>query len=181
MGLQTLLQVVACCCVLLRVVTQSLKPVKLLIHQLPTFLLFRDRRNVAQKCWIHCWGHVRAKMATEVLWVISFPRCTAGPNIVGSCCICLDTTTNTDATTPSIVGPTMLRVVAQSLKPVKLLSHQLPKFLLFRDLRSVAQQSRSQHCWELLHPFARSLIVSTVINDQQQVLFVFLFSGLRCS
>ena len=75
----------------------------------------------------------------------------------------------------------LLRVVAQSLKPVKLFSHQLPKFILFRDLRSVTQQSRSQRCWELLHPFARSLIVLTVINDHQQVLFVFLFSGLRCS
>ena len=73
---------------------------------------------------------------------------------------------------------TLLRVVAQSLKPVKLSSHQLPKFL-FRDLRSVAQQSRSQRCWELLHPFARSLIVLTVINDHEQVFvccFIFRFT-----
>ena len=44
------------CCVrlrtLLRVVAQSLKPVKLLSQQLATFLLFRDRRSVAQQCWI---------------------------------------------------------------------------------------------------------------------------------
>ena len=79
-----------------------------------------------------------------------------------------------------VAGCCLFGVVAQSLKPVKLLSHQLPKFL-FRDLRSVAQQSRSQRCWELLHPFARSLIVLTVINDHEQVLFVLLFSGLRCS
>ena len=70
----------------------------------------------------------------------------------------------------------MLRVVAQSLKPLKLLSQQLPTFLLFRDRRSVAQQSRSQRCWGLRHPFARSLIVLTVINDHEQVLFVLLFS-----
>ena len=103
-------------------------------------------------------------------------------------------------TTPNIVGCYMLRpfarpvaccwmflrVVAQSLKPVKLFGQQLPTFLLFRDRRSVAQQvgsvrtalptllgprithglqrlrgcilstmhCRSQHCWELLHPFA---------------------------
>ena len=31
---------------------QSLKPVKLLSQQLPTFLLFRDRRSVAQQFWI---------------------------------------------------------------------------------------------------------------------------------
>ena len=35
---------------------------------------------------------------------------------------------------------TLLDVVAQSLKPVKLFSQQLPTFLLFRDRRSVAQQ-----------------------------------------
>ena len=39
------------CCMLLRVVAQSLKPVKLFSQQLPTFLLFRDRRSVAQQCW----------------------------------------------------------------------------------------------------------------------------------
>ena len=43
---------VACCCVLLGVVAQSLKPVKLFSQQLPTFRLFRDRRSVAQQCWI---------------------------------------------------------------------------------------------------------------------------------
>ena len=43
---------VACCWILLRVVAQSLKPVKLFSQQLPTFLLFRDRRSVAQQCWI---------------------------------------------------------------------------------------------------------------------------------
>ena len=35
-----------CCWMLLRVVAQSLKPVKLFSQQLPTFLLFRDRRSV---------------------------------------------------------------------------------------------------------------------------------------
>ena len=39
------------CCMLLDV-AQSLKPVKLFSQQLPTFLLFRDRRSVAQQCWI---------------------------------------------------------------------------------------------------------------------------------
>ena len=46
------------CCVrlytLLHVVAraQSLKPVKVLSQHLPTFLLFRDRRSVAQQFWI---------------------------------------------------------------------------------------------------------------------------------
>ena len=43
---------VACCRMLLRVVAQGSKPVKLFSQQLPTFLLFRDRRSVAQQCWI---------------------------------------------------------------------------------------------------------------------------------
>ena len=43
---------VARCWMLLRVVAQSLKPVKPFSQQLPTFLLFRDRRSVAQQCWI---------------------------------------------------------------------------------------------------------------------------------
>ena len=51
---------------------------------------------------------------------------------------------------------TLLHVVAQSLKPVKLFSQQLPTFLLFRDRRSVAfnlwdvVNLLRQQCWELL-------------------------------
>ena len=41
-----LLDVVACCCA-------KFETVKLFSQQLPTFLLFRDRRRVAQQCWIH--------------------------------------------------------------------------------------------------------------------------------
>ena len=44
---------VACCWMLLHVVAQSLKLVKLFSQQLPTFLLFRDRQSVAQQCWIY--------------------------------------------------------------------------------------------------------------------------------
>ena len=61
----------------------------------------------------HCWGHARSlRVVYKDLWVVSFPRCTAGPNIVGSCCIRLHTTANTHATTPNIVGATLLGVVA---------------------------------------------------------------------
>ena len=48
----------------------------------------------------HCWGLSRAlHMVSKVL-----TRCTAGPKIVGSCCICLHITANTNATTPNIVA-----------------------------------------------------------------------------
>ena len=61
----------------------------------------------------HCWGHARSlRMVYKDLWVVSFPRCTGGPNIVASCCICLHTTANTHAATPNIVGATTLGVVA---------------------------------------------------------------------
>ena len=66
----------------------------------------------------HCWGHARSsRMVYKDLWVVSFPRCTARPNIVGSCCIRLHTTANTDATTLNIVGATMLGVVAKTHTP----------------------------------------------------------------
>ena len=48
----------------------------------------------------------------KVLWVVFFPWCTAGLNIVGSCCFSLHTTANTDATSPNIVCPAMLGIVA---------------------------------------------------------------------
>ena len=51
-------------------------------------------------------------MDYKELWVVFFPRWTAGPKLVGSCCIRLHTTANTHATTPNIVGATMLGVVA---------------------------------------------------------------------
>ena len=45
-----------------------------------------------------CWGRARSlRMAYKDLWVVSFPGCTAGPNIVSSCCIRLHTTANTHA------------------------------------------------------------------------------------
>ena len=100
---------VACCWMLLRDVAQSLKPVKLFSQQLPAFLLFRDRRSVAQQCWIRLHSSSNIVGATHAhyawftktyLWVVSFPLCT------------LHTTTNTHPTTPNIVGATMLGVVA---------------------------------------------------------------------
>ena len=53
------------CCMLLRVVAQSLKPVKLFSQQLPTFLLFRDRRSVAQHCWIRLHSSSNIVQATQ--------------------------------------------------------------------------------------------------------------------
>ena len=87
---------VACCCVLLGVVAQALTPVKLLNQQLPLFLLSLDRRSVAEQCWKRLLSSSNSVGVThahytwspyKVLWIVSFPRCTAGPNNVGSCCV----------------------------------------------------------------------------------------------
>ena len=54
----------------------------------------------------HCRGYARSlRVDYKDLWVVFFPRCTAGPNVVGSCCIRLHTTGNTHATIPNIVAP----------------------------------------------------------------------------
>ena len=59
----------------------------------------------------HCWGHSRAlHMVYNVLWVVSFPWCTAGSNVVGSCCIFSHTTANTHSITPNNVGSCCIRL-----------------------------------------------------------------------
>jgi len=96
---------VACCWMLLSVVAQSLKPVKLFCQQLPTLLLFRDRRSVAQQCWI---------------------RLHSSSNIVGP------PTLITHGLYPShdaLQAPTLLGVVASVCTPLPTLTQQLPTLL----------------------------------------------------
>ena len=106
---------VACCGMLLGVVAKSLKTVKLLSQQLPTFLFFHDCQGVAQQCWIrlHSFSNIAGAIHEYYTWspwsLQSLMGCTlptmhCRSNTAGSCCICLDTTANTDATTPNIVG-----------------------------------------------------------------------------
>ena len=59
----------------------------------------------------HCWGHARAlHMVYNVLRVVTFPRCTADPIIIGSCFVHLHTTANTNATTYDNVGSCCVRL-----------------------------------------------------------------------
>ena len=111
------------CCMLLGVVAQSLKPVKPLNQQLPTFLSFRDRRSVAQQCWIrlHSSSNIVGSKHAHYTWsaksyrlIETFLHCTADPNIIRSCCTRLQTTANTDATTPNIIGPTLFGFLISS-------------------------------------------------------------------
>ena len=131
-------------CMLLGVVAQSLKPVKLSQPTTPniSFVPWPPKRSAIMldpfaQLFQPCWGHARAvHMICKGLWVVSFPRCTAGSKIVGSCCIRLHSTANTHATTPNIVGATMLGVVASvcvypKVLTVAMYSSQLSNFQIY--------------------------------------------------
>ena len=106
------------CCMLLDVVAQSLKQVKLLSRQFPTFLLFRDRRSVAQQCWIR---------------LLSFS------NTVGATLAHYAWVKKTYGLYPShdaLQAPTLLLgVVASICTPLPTRTQQLPTML-------------AQQCWE---------------------------------
>ena len=108
---------VAGCCALLEVVAQGLKLVKLLNYQLPVFFfapwsLKHSATMLNPFAKLYYWGQAcPLHMVYKVLWVVSFPQFSAGPNNVGSCCIRLRTIANTDTTTPNVLGPTTLAVV----------------------------------------------------------------------
>ena len=128
----------ACCCVLLKVVAQNLKLVKLLSQQLPTFPPFRDRRSVAQQCLI---------------------RCTALPTLLGPrTCITY--------ALQSLMGFILYTMHCSSQHCWELLHPFIHHYQHGRNssqqcwelLRSFIHhyqhgRNSSQHCWELLHPF----------------------------
>ena len=102
---------VTCCWMLLRVVAQSLKPVKLFSQQLPTFLLFCDRRSVAQQCWIrlHSSSNIAGAAQAHYAWF-----------------------TKTYGLYPSHDAPqvpTLLGVVASVCSPLPARTQQLPTLL----------------------------------------------------
>ena len=115
-----LLDVVAWCCTKFET-GQTFQPTTLNISFVPWSLkCSATMLDSFAQLFQHCWGHARSlRMVYKDLWVVSFPRCTASPNIVRFCCICLHTTANTHATTPDIVGATMLGVVGSVCKQPK--------------------------------------------------------------
>ena len=123
--LNTLLHVVSG--VLLRKV---LKPVKLLSQQLPTFLLFRDRRSVAQQCWI------RLHSSSLALPTLLGPR------------------TRNKHGLESLMGCILLTLHCRSQHCWELFAS------VCTPLPTRAQQLLSlltQQCWQLLRPFALRL------------------------
>ena len=119
--LHILLHVVTCCCIILGVVAQSLKPVKRWSKQLllPTFHLLRDHRGVAQHNGSICTARqtllgprTRIQYGLQSIMGCILPTMHCTGKIVGSCCIRLHNTANKGAITVKIVGPTMSGVVA---------------------------------------------------------------------
>ena len=102
---------VVCSWMLLRVVAQCLKPVKLFSRQLPTFLLFRDRRSVAQQCWIHLYSSSNIVGATHAHYAW-FTK-----------------TYGLYASHDALYVPTMLGVVASVCTPLPTRTQQLPTLL----------------------------------------------------
>ena len=120
--LRSFAQPVACCCAKFET-GQTFQPTTLNI----SFVPWSPKRSATMldpfaQLFQHCWGHARSlRMDYKDLWVVFFPRCTAGHKIVGSCCIRLQTTANTHATTPNILGATMLGVVASVCTQFKII------------------------------------------------------------
>ena len=95
------------CCMLLRVVG-SLKPVKRLSQLLPTFVLFRDRRSIAQQCWIRLHSSSNIVGATHAHYARS-------PSLYPS--------------HDALKVPTLLGVVASISTPLPRCTQELPMLL----------------------------------------------------
>ena len=121
------------CCMLLDVVARSLKPVKLFSQQLPTFLLFRDRRSVTQQCWI---------------------RFHSSSNIVGAAHAHYAWFTKTYGWYPShdtLQVPTLLGVVASVCTPLPTLLAQQCWELLRPFARNLMHQQPGSKRWKVKH------------------------------
>ena len=94
-----------------------------------------DMHNALGRYFIVWYEAVNLSFSGKILAITSSPVQTGATLLDVTCCVRLHTLLHM-----------LLDVGAQSLKPVKLFSQQLPTFLLFRDRRSVAQQ-----CWIRLH------------------------------
>ena len=120
---------VACCWMLLRVVAQSLKPVKRFSQQIPTFLLFHDRQSVAQQCWIHLHS---------------------SSNIVGASHAHYAWFTKTYGLYPShdaLQVRTLLGVVASVCTPLPTRTQQPPTLLAQQCWELSRPFARSLNCW----------------------------------
>ena len=116
---------VACCWMLLCVKARSLKPVNRFSQQLPTVLLFRDRRSVAQQCWIRLHGSsniVGAAHAHYALFTMTYGLYPSHDalqelGVVASVCTPLPTCTQQLPTLLARQCWELLRPFARNLRP----------------------------------------------------------------
>ena len=117
--LHTLLHVVGCCCAKFET-GQTFKPTSLNI----SFVPWSPKRSATMLdpfvlLFQHCWGHAGSLCKVyKDLWVVSFPTCTVGPSIVGSCCIRLQTLPTRMQQLPTLLAQQcweLLRPFARSL------------------------------------------------------------------
>ena len=116
---------VAWCWMLLRVAAQSLKPVKLFSQQLPTLLLFRDRRSLAQQCWIrlHSSSNIVGATHAHYTWFTKTYRLYPShdalqvPTLLGVVAsVCTPLPTRTQQLWRNNVGSCCMRPLARSLR-----------------------------------------------------------------
>jgi len=131
-------QTVACCWMLLRVVAQRLKPVKLFRQQFPTFLLFRDCRSEGQQCWIRLHScsnivgatHAHYAWITKTYGLYSSHDALQVPNlfwVVASVCTPLPTRTQQLPTLLEQQCSELLRPFARSLRGLRHMNMKNPK------------------------------------------------------
>ena len=153
---------VVCCWMLLRVVAQSLKPVKLFSQHLPTFLLFRDRRSVAKR-WI---------------------RLHSSSNIVGATHTHYAWFTRTFGLHPShdaLQVSALLEVVASVCTPLPTHTQLLPTLLAQQCWELLRPFARSLRCSVILFANCTSLIIQLVCPQRFCLSIVFNFSWDDCS
>ena len=104
-------------CMLLDVVAQSLKLVKLFSQQLLTFLLFCDRRSVAQQCWIrlHSSSNIVGATHANYAWITK----TRAPA----------KTYELYSSHDALQVPNVLEIVASVYTPLPTRTQQLPTLL----------------------------------------------------
>ena len=134
------------------------EPVQFFSQQLPTFLLFRDRRSVAQQCWI---------------------RLHSSSNIVGATHAHYAWFTKTYGLYPShdaLQVPTLLGVVASVCTPLPTRTQQLPTLLAqqcWELLRPFARSLRN----DLLFTFYHSVFIMIIANITI-LIFIFMIKNI---
>ena len=86
----------------------------------------------------HCWGHAHSlRIVYKDLWVVSFPRCTAGRNIVGSCCARFSTQPK------GFVTAVLLVHVVYNASYASFFAMELEKSLVNDDIRATCKTNLS--------------------------------------